>query len=230
LIDQKIPDSEDDKEDVGFRLAIKLGGVMKRSEEDPDEDLELFGTSPRVIGLILLLVTLFFPVGGVNYGYNLQLIPPILYSSLWIANGLDSFWFIFRPEQLLTTIWITVPLCTFNFLFIRQINRFFYGKTSRDIALMYGLLSMIVPSTITLALWCYFNFAFIITPIPIQFFAGIILLYKFREPEVISPWEGYYLDWSWWARLRHSIDDSSAEVINLTKLLKEHDADWLEYD
>ncbi len=201
---------------------------MKRNNEDPDEDIELYGTSPRVIGLILLLVTVFFPVGGVNYGSNLQLIPPILYSSLWIASGLDSFWFIFHPEQLLTTIWITVPLCTFNFLFIRQINRFFYGKTSRDIALMYGLLSMIVPSTITLALWCYYNFTFIITPIPIQFCAGIILLYKFREPEVISPWEGYYLDWSWWARLRHSIDDSSAEVINLTKLLKEHDADWLE--
>lgn len=176
----------------------------------------------------MLLLTVFFPVGGINYGYNLQLIPPILYGSLWIVSGLDSFWFIFRPEQLLNTIWITVPLCTFNFLYIRQINRFFYGKTSRDIALMYGLLSMIVPSTITLALWSTYHFAFVITPIPIQFFAGVILLYKFRDPEVISPWEGYFLDWSWWVRLRHSIDDPSAEVINLTKLLKDHDADWLE--
>ena len=113
---------------------------------------------------------------------------------------------------------------------MRQINRFFYGKTSRDIALMYGLLSIIAPSTITLALWIYYGFAFIITPIPIQFFAGVILLYKFRDPEVISPWEGYFLDWSWWARLRHSIDDPSEKVINLTKLLKEHDADWLETD
>lgn len=201
---------------------------MKRSEDNPDEELELFGTSPREIGLIMLLLTVIFPVGGINYAYNWQLIPPILYSSVWIASGLDSFWFIFRPEQLLTTIWITVPLCIFNFLYIRQINRFFYDKTSRDIALLYGLLSIILPSTITLALWIYFNFAFVITPIPIQFFAGVILLYKFRDPEVISPWEGYFLDWSWWTRLRHSIDDSSAEVINLTKLLKEHDADWLE--
>ena len=229
MTDQNIPDSENDKEDVGFRLAIKLGGVMK-SKEDPDEDIELFGTSPREIGLIMLLLTVFFPVGGINYGYNWQLIPPILYSSLWIVSGFDSFWFIFRPEQLLATIWITVPLCTFNFLYIRQINRFFYGKTSRDIALMYGLLSMIVPTTITLALWIYYGFAFVITPIPIQFFAGVILLYKFRGPEVISPWEGYFLDWSWWTRLRHSIDDPSAEVINLTKLLKDHDADWLETD
>ncbi len=228
MTDQNIPNSEDDMEDVGFRLAIKLGGVMKRNKDDPDEDIELFGTSPRVIGLIMLLVTVFFPVGGINNGYNFQLIPQILYSSLWIASGLDSFWFIFRPEQLLSTIWITVPLCTFNFLYIRQINRFFYGKTSRDIALMFGLLSMIVPSTITLALWSYYGFGLIITPIPIQFFAGVILLYKFRDPEVISPWEGYFLDWSWWARLRHSTDDPSAEVINLTKLLKEHDADWLE--
>ena len=73
--DQNIPESEDDKEDIGFRLAIKLGGVMKRNEVDPDEDIELYGTSPRVIGLIMLLVTVFFPVGGINYAYNLQLIP-----------------------------------------------------------------------------------------------------------------------------------------------------------
>jgi len=139
--------------------------------------------------------------------------------------------FFVNPLSHISKMFITIPLCGFNFLFIRQVNKFFQGETSRDIVLLLGLLSMLLPSAITLALWATYDFQYVISPIPIQFFFGLILLYKFREPEVLSPWRGFYLDWSWWTRLRYSIHDPDPEVINLTNLLMEHDADWLEgYD
>ena len=204
---------------------------MKNYKLNPEEDEELYGTSPRVIGLLMLLVTVFFPVGLINVVQGSVFIPGYIYSGLWFVDGLQGFWFIFNPVELFSKLWLTIPLCSFNFLFIRQVNRYFQGETSRDIVLMLGLLSMLLPSAITLALWSTYQFQFVISPIPIQFFAGLILLYKFREPELLSPWKGFYLDWSWWTRLRYSAHDPDPEVINLTNLLREHDADWLEsYD
>jgi hypothetical protein len=204
---------------------------MGNKEEDSDELLELYGTSPFTINLLMVLVTVFFPIGGVNLIYNFDQMPPLIYSALWLIHPGRTFWYIFRPIELLSTIWITVPLCTFNFLFIREINRFFSDTASRDVVLLYGILSVIAPSAISLYLWTEHILPYIITPIPIQFLVGVYLLYKFRDPDYISPWAGYFIDWSWWERQKYDINDPKAKVINLSKLLMEHDADWLEdYD
>ncbi|TFH07983.1 MAG: hypothetical protein E4H14_07330 [Candidatus Thorarchaeota archaeon] len=232
MVESDSPDLEDAAVDIGFRLSSKLGRVMERKEDDPEENLELYGTSPRVIAILLGLMTLLFPVGGIGLIYNWTGMHPLLYGTIWVSpveNFLFAFvYYLFHPWELLSTIWITIPLCTFNFLFIIQINRWFYGKTSRDIVLFYGILSIVAPSAISLALWVTIDFAFIITPLPFQFLAGMLLLHKFRDPDYVSPWKGYYLDWSWWTRQQHSIDDPNPKVINLTQLLMQHDADWLE--
>ncbi|MGY5873836.1 MAG: hypothetical protein RTV72_16430 [Candidatus Thorarchaeota archaeon] len=232
MTNQDSPDIEVKTEDIGFRFAMHLGRFMTLIEEEPDEDLELYGTSPRVIVILMTLVTLFFPVGGFGLIYNFVEIQPIVYGVLFIAppeHMLIAFmYYLLRPWELISTIWMTVPLSIFNILFILQINRWFNGNTSRDIVLFYGILSMVAPSAISLALWATVNFPFVITPLPFQFFAGVALLYKFRDPDYVSPWKGDFLDWSWWTRQRHTMDDPNPTVINLTKLLLEHDADWLE--
>ncbi len=203
---------------------------MGNNEEVSDDRLELYGTSPFSINLLMVLVTLFFPIGGVNLIYNFDQMPPMIYSAFWVFPG-TTFWSLFKPWELLSTIWITIPLCTFNFLFMYEINRFFSDTASRDIALLYGILSVIAPSAISLFLWTEHILSYIITPIPIQFLVGVYLLYKFRDPDYISPWAGYFIDWSWWERQKYDINDPEARVINLSKLLMEHDADWLEgYD
>ena len=234
MTDEK--DSESDV-DIGFRLTSKLGGVslggvVEQKEDDPDEDPELYGTSPKVIAIFLTLITLFFPVGAIGLTYNFANMTPLVYGVIWVSpvdKMLVRFMhYIVNPGEFLATIWWTIPLCAFNLLFIHQINRFFYGKTSRDIVLFYGILSMIAPSALSAVLWTSSILPFVITPLPFQFFAGIILLYKFSDPDFTSPWKGYFLDLSWWIRQRHSIHDPNPEVINLTKLLLQHDADWLE--
>ena len=228
LTERKDSKSDDDKVDIGFRLPSKLAGVTPWSNDDPDDLLELYGTSPYVIGVFMVLVTFFLPVGGVNLAFNFQNQEPKIYSAFWMINNLGDFWRMFDLEQLLATIWMTIPLCTLNFLFIIQINRFFSNSASRDVALLYGILSMIAPSMLSLYVLLTFGFPFVITPIPIQFFVGVILLYKFRDPDYVSPWKGYFVDWSWWTRHRFSIRDPDSKVINLTRLLMQHDADWLE--
>ncbi|MHA1949904.1 MAG: hypothetical protein ACXAAO_13745 [Candidatus Thorarchaeota archaeon] len=231
MTDASSLESEEDVE-LGFRLASKLGGLLATKEYDLDDELELYGVSPREITILMILVTLLFPVGGIGFVYNWSNTPPLLYGVFWVTT-LDNvlmawLWYLGNPIALLQIIWMTVPLCTFNLLYIRQINRFFYGKTSRDIALFYGLLSVLVPSAISAALWTESVLPFVITPLPFQFVVGIILLYKYRDPELISPWEGYFLDLSWWTRQLYSIHEPNQKVINLTKLLMDHDADWLE--
>ncbi|MHA2025234.1 MAG: hypothetical protein ACW98U_04965 [Candidatus Thorarchaeota archaeon] len=222
----------DEDVDIGFRLASKLGGLVATRKYDPDEELELYGVSPRVITILMMLVTLLFPVGGIGLVYNWSNAPPLLFGVFWVTDIDGVFiawiWYLGHPIELLQIIWMTIPLCTFNLLYVKQINRFFNGKTSRDTALVCGLLSMIVPSAISAALWTESILPFVITPLPFQFFVGIILLYKFRDPDVFSPWEGYFLDLSWWTRQLYSIKEPNQKVINLTKLLIDHDADWLE--
>ncbi len=200
---------------------------MDNKEEESDDRLELYGTSPFPINLLMVFVTLFLPIGGVNLIYNFDQMPPMIYSAFWVFPGM-SFLSLFRPWELLSTIWLTIPLCSFNFLFMREINRFFSDSASRDIAVFYGVLSVIAPSAISLYLWVEHILPYIITPIPIQFIVGVYLLYKFRDPDYISPWAGYFIDWSWWKRQKYDIYDPDAKVINLSALLMEHDADWLE--
>ncbi|MFW9843873.1 MAG: hypothetical protein ACFFEV_04800 [Candidatus Thorarchaeota archaeon] len=218
--------------DIGFRLTGKLGSIQGYKDDDPEDDPEIYGTSPRVIMILLALVTLFIPVGATGLTYNYTNMQPLVYGVIWWSPIDKIFvrfmYYIVHPWELLSTIWLTIPLCAFNFLFIYQVNRWFFGKTSRDIVLFYGLLSIVVPSGISVALWATSVLPIIITPLPFQFVVGMILLYRFRDPDHISPWRGYTLDWSWWIRLRHSIHDPNPEVINLTNLLIQHDADWLE--
>jgi len=233
LHNENIRESKD-KGSLEDRVVVVIGNFMKNYKANPDEEEELYGTSPRVIYLLMLLVTLLFPVGFINTMQNYQLVPTHVYSGLWLEPLssplalLTGFLLIMNPLGHIPDMFITVPLSAFNFLFIRQVNRFFQGETSRDIVLMLGLSSMLLPSAMTLALWSTYTFQYVVSPIPIQFFFGLVLLYKFREPEVLSPWKGFIIDWSWWTRLRFSVNDPDPEVINLTQMLMEHDADWLE--
>jgi hypothetical protein len=98
--------------------------------------------------------------------------------------------------------WLIIPLYIFNILYIRQIARFFYGKSSRDSATMCGILSIIFPTlagiVFSILLGLPYSSYLYIYPIPIQFFAGLVFLSRIREPENISAWSGQFIDWSWW--------------------------------
>jgi hypothetical protein len=221
LTETEDSESDDEKVDIGFRLTSKLSDITPWSKDDINDLLELHGTCPYVIGIYMLLVTLFFPVGGINLIFNFQNLESQIYSPIYMISS--SF-----KVEIASKIILTIPLCILNYLFVIQINRFFSNTASRDIVLMVGILSIIAPTVITFYLFITFEFPYVITPIPIQFCVGVIFIYKFRDPDYVSPWKGYFLDLSWWIRRRHSMHDTESKVINLTNLLMKHDADWLE--
>jgi len=197
--------------------------------------MELYGVSPSNITIIMVLVTLFFPVGGFNlieYGtYEASGANPFVYSTLYVIfinEGLSSLWRVFDPFLWLSTIWLTIPLTLLNLLYVRQIWRHFMGYSTKSGALFVGLLSLVVPPCISIYI-SYMGFPFgLIVPIPLQFICGLVLLNKFREPELISPWTGMDIDWSWWRSGYRKDNYTNLKLPSFSQRLQDHEADWLE--
>jgi hypothetical protein len=151
-----------------------------------------------VIAIFMFFATL-APLGILPLGPQDRLV----YSIFWIL--LIHFSYIMFVPAMMTLMGIIVPLYTFSILYVRQIVRFFYGKSTRDSAIMCGLLSVAFPSLVgvlvSILLGLPYSQYLYIIPVPIQFAVGLHFLYKFREPEAVSPWSGQFIDWSWWKRL-----------------------------
>ena len=200
--------------------------------EELDSEMELYGVSPNAIAVIMILVTFFLPVGEANlipyggiHGFS------FIYSALWMilpSQGLSSLWLMMNPLIWMVTAWLTIPLCSLNLLYIRQLWRHYMGYSNKGSVLWVGLLSLMVPSIISLYV-TYLGFPVgLVLPIPIQFICGLVLLYKFREPELISAWAGIYLDLSWWSTQAKGVQSTSSKLPSLSQLLEDHEADWLE--
>jgi hypothetical protein len=151
------------------------------------------------MGLITLL-----PLGAIRLAEGIW----VIYSIFWIY-----------PIPMIAYLWLIIPLYIFSILYIRQIARFFNGDSSRDSALMCGLISILLPTLVGIVISVLLGYPYssylYVYPIPIQFLVGLVFLYRFREPENISPWSGQYIDWSWWVRLKAKWSNWTADVIEL---------------
>lgn len=202
-----------------------------------DSEEELYGISPRAIAVVMFFVTVFLPVGGLNLvdynlvNYEASEMPPFLYSISWILRldqGLPGFWSLFNPLFLASAIWFTLPLSLLNILYVRQIFRYFAGLSSQGSAVMVGLLSLLVPTIVSVYITqAGLSFGLII-PIPIQFVIGLVFLHRFREPELTAPWSGIYIDWCWWKSELRRDNYRTTKAPSLSRQLADHEADWLE--
>ena len=66
----------------------------------------------------------------------------------------------------------------------------------------------------------------IIYPIPLQFLIGLIILWRIEGPEIISPWSGVRLDFSWW-RWKRAKRPKKTIIIEEEKPPTEKE-DWLD--
>jgi hypothetical protein len=137
-------------------------------------EVELYGVSPWLMSLVMLPLTLL----------------NIIYAFMTVMfDSLLSFWFIMPavPLHILFGIWFV---------------RYYQAKSSKDSALILGILSVILPTFIHLYVSIYMlalsRLYVVIFPLPIQFLAGLLILRRIDGPEVISPWSGMRLDLSWW--------------------------------
>ncbi len=173
---------------------------------EEDSDYELYGTSPGVIAFFMILISLIVPMGIIPFNAFIVLggyapVNFMMYSLIWIY--IPEFWipFSLMPLFFLFNIWFTLPLTIFNIAYIWKMIRYYRGQCTRYSVVWVGLLSITLPALIALATtsilsptggWLF------VGPIPLQFIAGLIFLYKVPGPEMTSPWRGDLEDRSWW--------------------------------
>ena len=172
-----------------------------------DSDYELFGTSPGVIAFFMILISVLVPIGIVpTFPYLIFGVPV---EANFVVYGLFWFWFpdinLYMMNVLLlitgVTFWYTLPLNLFNYLYIVQIIRYYRGKCTRYSVIWVGLLSLVIPFLFSLVVTAFMipgNVFTFIGPIPIQFIAGLVFLFKIEGPEMTSPWKGDLVDRAWW--------------------------------
>ena len=214
--------------------------------DEDDPDLELYGTSPRVIAFFMILISLIAPIGIIPMnafmviGGNLGLGYPnfLIYSLGWCYLPELPLSYGLIPLFMLLNMWLTLPLTIFNILYIRQIIRYYQGKCTRYSAIWVGMLSLVLPTLIALGTTgiLVHNSEFLfIGPIPIQFVAGLYFLRKYPGPEMTSPWRGDLADSSWWRPKRpqwwyRMFPPNGEESTEETKDESPPDGDWLETD
>ncbi|MFW9787944.1 MAG: hypothetical protein ACFFE2_05250 [Candidatus Thorarchaeota archaeon] len=171
------------------------------TKDEYSSEMEMYGVSPRVIAIIMFLITMIAPQGYVPHNLS---IPPVFY----LEPMIYSFLWKISLQPLHSTLpfcgWSTMdlfallPLTVLNWVFALWVVRYYQARSSRYNTIMLGVIANLLP----LFLIYYYSAPFpeyhIIYPIPIQFILGLIILWRIEGPEVISPWSGMRLDLSWW--------------------------------
>ncbi len=144
------------------------------STEEYHTEMELYGVSPGIIAMIMIPLTLL----NIAYAFTTIMFDSLLYT------------------------WFAIPAVPLHILFGIWFARYYQAKSSKDIALMLGILSITLPTLIHLyvtSLLLPLSLSYIvILPFPLQLIAGLVILHRIDGPEVISPWSGMRLDLSWW--------------------------------
>jgi len=180
-------------------------------DEEEDSGLEIYGTSPGVIAFFMILISLIVPYGILPTNAWLVLSGGLdnpelmIYSLIWVYTPGFYVPLILIPVFMIFNIWFTLPLTLFNIAYIWQVVRYYRGHCTRYSAIWIGLLSVTIPTLFGLVTTGLFNpvggFLFI-GPIPLQFLAGLIFMYKIPGPEMTSPWRGDLGDHHWWSPKR----------------------------
>lgn len=180
--------------------------------EEEDSDLELYGTSPGVIAFFMILISLIVPLGVLPSNAFIVLFGGMgmspdfmIYSLIWVYTPEFYIPFTLIPLFLALNIWFTLPLTIFNIAYIWKIIRYYRGDCTRYSAIWVGMLSITIPTIfalLTTGILSGTGSLVVIGPIPLQFIAGLIFMFKIPGPEMTSPWRGDLGDRSWWTPKR----------------------------
>lgn len=112
---------------------------------------------------------------------------PILFGLLWVyAPYLTGSPFLTLD---LYFTWMTIPLSLFNLFYFIETVRYYQGKCTRYRAVSVGVLSIVLPTILSIAttgiLTPFVIFMFV-GPLPIQFVVGLIIMYRIPGPELPS--------------------------------------------
>lgn len=117
---------------------------------------------PEFIATIMIFVSLVFPFGFFLQG---SIIPIMLIVALVYPI-------------------LGLPLVILNILYVYWIVRYYQNKSTKQSVYILGLLSITLPTVVVLCITGLMGPFLIICPFPIQFIAGLIILWKIERPEL----------------------------------------------
>jgi hypothetical protein len=218
---------------IDIWLSKSLSEVMRTpnlwvlmTKDEYSTEMELYGVSPAIIGMIIFSITLVVPYGfvpdWVGFPWGATLWNNTVYSLFWGCYSGYSF-FVLTINEILTLL----PFTFLNLLYAYWIVQYYQAKRSGFAVVAIGFLSLLLPFLIVVI-----NFLLVgpplhfIYPIPVQFILGLLILKRIEGPDVISPWSGVRLDLSWWKwkHARRTRSDTQAEREKETS----EKEDWLD--
>jgi len=199
------------------------------SDDEYSTEMELYGVSPRIIAMMMFFTTLLAPLGyipefiGNMFYFHIY---PKVYSTTWQV----LFSTFYRERILITWVFfqdflLMIALLTPPWIYAYWIVRYYQGKSSKYWAATIGLVSILIPLFASLYWTVLSGQLDIIYPIPLQFVIGLIILWRIEGPEIISPWSGVRLDFSWW-RWKRSKRGKQVVIVEEEKQHVEKE-DWL---
>jgi len=152
---------------------------------------ELVGVRPGVIAFFMTIITLIAPLGFFTSNIIVLLdwyIGPGVFAVFW-AYGSTPGGLSPTPFHVFSIPFLKMAftLGIFNLFFLIQIIRYYQGKVSRRNVLLIGLISLVFPTLfafVSTAIGLPLAIVGIVLPIPIQFIAGMIFMFKLPGPEL----------------------------------------------
>jgi hypothetical protein len=146
-----------------------------------DENIEVLGTRPGVIAIVMFLIWLVvslgvFPMTAFIVVLAREHVSPIHYN--------DYLSFFYHPAFL-------APFILPSIAFIWQMIRYYRGDCARHNATLVGILSVILPTLYFILVGGMFSTVeslFVISPIYLVIIVGIVLMYGRPITMLLSPW------------------------------------------
>jgi hypothetical protein len=155
-----------------------------------DSNRELIGVSPSLIAEIMGIITLIVPFAIIPTSapsiFGIIYSQPFIYGLFWVYTPISIIQYSIYTFDL---TWLTVPLSTLNLVYLVQVVRYYQGKISRSEAIWTGIFSLVFPTILFLLaaeILNPFGIFGLIIPVPIQFIAGLTLMYRVPGPVASS--------------------------------------------
>ena len=163
---------------------------------DASSDSDLVGVRPWLMGQIMFFLMMILPLGSIPIeypiGWWLPLYAPRIYGVLWTFDfdpyspgfALNTMWFDYNFLMLI------FPTFILNVIFVLVIVGYYKGMINRNITLLVGVLSVLIPVGATmLTTGIFLAGGEYVGSLPFLFLAGLIMLYRVRGPEIDIPLE-----------------------------------------
>lgn len=171
--------------------------------EEPESIDSTIRRKARNIASVVAAVMLVAPFMISIYSWDLTTevqLSGVLWN-IWLQGGWPM-----PPFYMLYSAIMSLPMHIPKFAFVYMIYRYYMGKTTRNRAIIVGLISEIwwwIPNLIIMMMIMMtspYGYYSLILPIPILFLFGIIIMLKIPAPDIETPWKDFKEKADWWEK------------------------------